>query len=184
LEYELQVTPLRGRDVPLVSNFKLWTTGAILSARYDEFSASFGVVPGTTRTPNPVASFAGTPLVRAPDFQTAVGAMIPFDLTPTSRIILDGQLRYRTEMAMGFATNLTGQARNPLANSPAASRVDVSVTYEMDQIVSSLSGRITAFCRNVTDQVTLGNLGSAPGITWLATYLPPRSYGAEVALNF
>jgi iron complex outermembrane receptor protein len=183
LEYEVQAMPLRGRDVPVIGNFRLWTTGAILNARYDDFSESFGVVPGT-RTPNRVASFAGTPLVRAPDFQTAVGATIPFELTPNSRFILDGQLRYRTEMAMGFATTPDGQTRNPLANSPAASRVDVSVTYEIDQIVRSLSGRITAYCRNLTNQVTLGNLGNAPGITWLATYLPPRSYGAEVALNF
>jgi iron complex outermembrane recepter protein len=183
LEYEVQTMPLRGSDVPLISNFRLWTTGAILDARYDDFSASFGVVPGTS-TPNATANFAGTPLVRAPNFQTAVGATIPFEVTPNSRFILDGQLRYRTEMAMSFVTTQDGQARNPLANSAAATRADVSVTYEMDQIVNSLSGRITAYCRNVTNQVTLGNLGSAPGITWLATYLPPRSYGAEVALNF
>jgi iron complex outermembrane recepter protein len=184
LEYEVQAMPLRGHDVPVVGNLRLWTTGAILNARYDNFSASFGVMPGTTSTANPLASFAGTPLVRAPDFQGAVGLTIPFELTPTSRIIADGQLRYRTEMAMGFVTTLNGQAREPLANSPAASRVDVSLTYEMDRIVNSLSGRITAFCRNLTDQVTLGNLGSAPGITWLATYLPPRGYGAEIALNY
>ena len=185
-EYEVQGLPLRGLDVPLISNLRLWTTGGIINARYDDFSASFGVVPGGNgRTLNPVANFAGTPLVLAPDFAAAVGATLPFDLNPTSRFIVDGQLRYRTEMAMCFATDSTGQFRNPLCNSPAAHRVDVSVSYEMDQIAtSSLSGRITVFSRNVTNQVTLGALGAVPGLTWIASNQPPRSYGVEVALNF
>jgi iron complex outermembrane recepter protein len=184
-EYEIQGLPLRGLDVALISNLRLWTTGGVIDARYDDFKASFGVVPGTPNTPNPVGNFSGTPLLLVPDFQAAVGATIPFDLNPTSRIIVDGQLRYRTEMAMCFLADPTGQFRNPLCNSPAAHRLDASVSYEMDQIAtSSLSGRITVFSRNLTDQVTLGALGPVAGITWIASNQPPRSYGVEVALNF
>jgi iron complex outermembrane receptor protein len=182
-EYELQAMPLRGQNVPLVGNLRLWTTGSILNARYDDFKAAFGYNPMTMML-NPVGNFSGTPLVRAPDFQTAVGATIPFDITPSSRIVLDGQLRYRTEMAMSFATDVTGQVRNPLANSAAAHRVDLSASYEMDQIVNSLSGRITAYCRNVTDQVTWAVLGPSLPIGWIGTYQPPRSFGAELALNY
>jgi hypothetical protein len=87
-------------------------------------------------------------------------------------------------MAMNFVTDPTGQVRDPLANSPSAYRVDASLSYEMDTIVNSLSGRITVYGRNLTDQVTWGMLGSTRPIGWFAVHLPPRSFGAEVALNY
>jgi iron complex outermembrane recepter protein len=182
-EYEVQAMPLKGQDVPLVGNFRLWTTGSILDARYDDFKAAFGVNP-MTNMPNPIADFSGTRLARAPDFQTAVGATIPFELNPTNRIILDGQVRYRTEMPLSFVVDPTGQVRDPLANSVAAHRVDASLSYEMDQIVNSLSGRLTVYGRNLTDQVTWGVLGLAPPLTWLSSRMPPRSFGAELAVNY
>jgi iron complex outermembrane receptor protein len=182
LEYEVQLSPFRGQGVPVIGNLRLWTTGSVMDARYDDFKAAFGYDP-RTKMLNPPGNFGGTPLVRAPDFQGAVGATIPFDVTPSSRIIADAQLRYRTAMAMSFVVDLNGQARDPLADSHEAHRVDASLTYEMDKILGSLSGRLTVYGRNLTDQVTWGVLGSARPVDWIGSHMPPRSFGAELALS-
>jgi iron complex outermembrane receptor protein len=182
VEYEVQLSPLRGHGVPLIGNLKLWTTGSVMNAHYDDFKASFGFNPSTMMV-NPPGNFAGTPLVRAPDFQTAVGVTLPVDVTSSSRIIADAQLRYRTAMAMSFVVDLGGQARDPLANAPEAHRFDASLTYEMDKIVGTLAGRVTVYGRNLTDQVTWAVLGSARPVDWIASHAPPRSFGVELAIN-
>jgi iron complex outermembrane receptor protein len=119
--------------------------------------------------------FSGNPLPKSPTTQITLDYTHRFDLVGGGRIVAGARARHVSDQYLLF------DIRNPIVKQPSYEMGDVSIAYTAPQD----RWQISAYLNNITDELVKAYAFavSTPGV-YYGTYLPPRTYGARLQMNF
>ncbi len=144
----------------------LWASAAYLHAKYADFLADLdgdGVANDNT----------DLDLIRAPRYTGHLEAMYSLELPDAGSVDLVAGWTY--------VSHYSTEARNvPIANVPATSLYDASVTYRpMDS-----AWRFTVYGKNLFDRNVVGGGLDVAGLFSFNAPIPPRTYGVQVGWEY
>lgn len=152
----------------ITSNDRLNFSAAYTEGKFDEF-----ILPVTPFAPGGV--FSGNPLPKSPKYQAALDYSHIFNLANGGDITANARVRHTDDQYLLF------DIRSPLVRQEAYTMTDVSATY------TSPKGRygISAYVNNATDELVKAHafFGFTLG-GYYGSYLPPRTYGMRLNVNF
>ncbi|QMW23722.1 TonB-dependent receptor [Sandaracinobacteroides saxicola] len=145
----------------------------LLDAKYDSFPTLIGAA---------IVDVSGRKLRRTPDVSASFGFDYVLPVGPGD-LMLAASYRY----VSSYQTTIVGAFGNPQANDPrglagARNVVDASLGYRFD--VGGTKIRMSVFGRNLTDDRGLNSTLPVAGLFTFSAARPPRTYGAELGVEF
>ena len=162
VELDAQIQPSDRFTVRLALNW--------LDARYDQYAPAYNdtsVTPNVRRSVN----FAGRPLNRSPKWSWVAGANYVLPVGE-GRIVFDAQTAARSRY------EVTDLANFAYFYQPAATKTDVSVTYNAPQDRFYFA----AFAENLENNLVV--TGATTGLFGAVTFADPRTYGVRAGVKF
>ncbi|MEH6519382.1 MAG: TonB-dependent receptor [Halioglobus sp.] len=169
---EAEVYGLEVELLALISEeFEIDGSISYLSAEYEEFFTEDPVEPGKG-----LQDLSGNSLPRAPEFSLNVGLQYTWTFNNSSSLRARANVSWVDEQYFR-AFNLDRDKEDSFT------RTDVTMTWTSgDQ-----NWQVDAFVKNIEDEDTVNNIvvsAGTLGSTALASFSPPRTYGASVTRHF